>query len=380
MQLGPTPLKDGQILSLFDTVSSVTPSKSRAVLSNIEGNIAATPSRNNRSRTSIAESPAAENVRGSRTPASSGKRFMLDSFATPLKRKREDENQGHATPSSSMKLLATPAFLQRSNTLSIMESLAEEAEQDGEMIGLTRSRGPQFKKNKGFIRSLSSIIQGMRKQEDDMLDDELDIMREMEGAEQVPKTKPTAVRKDSQSADRPSDTLPGPEVLVEDSQAAMPLGPDRAFESEESDDDNQDNGQQRKPYKKKGLKRQTKRVMMRPVTHRAPKAATTQNQPIPEVEQDREVVADTQLAIATIPEDFDDESDYSDTEAKLQRSEAKAAQLSAGNAVASSTNDTEGVLKKTGRKISALAHTNFRRLKIRNQNSKAGGGRRFGRR
>jgi DNA replication regulator SLD2 len=101
-------------------------------------------------------------------------------------------------------------------------------------------RQPPFKK-RGIVRSLSSIIQGMRKQEDDKLDEELEMMREMEDADDgnVP-TKPT--------------------VQVEDSRVVMPLGPDKGIESEESEEDERDTGIFRKPWKKKGLKRQTKRT------------------------------------------------------------------------------------------------------------------------
>lgn len=388
MQLGPTPQKDGHILSLFDSLLSVTPSKSRSALTAIEGNIAATPSKNQNRNTTIAESPAIENVRGSRTPASSGKRFMLDTFATPLKRKRDDEEQGHGTPSSSMKLLATPAFLRRSNTISIMETLAEEGERDHETLGLTRTREPPFKKKKGFIRSLSSIIQGMRKEEDDRLDEEMEMMRDLEDGH-----SPIGPGlEESQSINRP-----GAEVLVEDSQVIMPLGPDRGIESDEEEEEEQD-GQPRKPWKKKGLKRQTKRVIsqycpdpfadlntnpviVRPVTHK-PKKPDSQVHPDSADEEDLEAVAETQLPDVTLPkrDDDDSESDYSDTEAKLQRAQSKLNAKAAAKAPSISTKETEGPIKRAARMISAGAHANFRKLKIKNQNTKANGRGRFGRR
>lgn len=251
MQLGPTPQKDGHILNLFDSLSSVTPSKSRTALFDIQGNVSATPSKNN---TTIAQSPAIENPRGSRTPASSGKRFMLDTFATPLKRKRDDHDHGHATPSSTMKSLATPAFLRRSHTVSIMETLAEEAAHDDAVLGLTRPRGPPFKRQKGFIRSLSSIIQGMRKQEDDALDEQMDIMDEMDNMNQYDSLAPDVVQET-----QPKEVVPAD--VVEESQIVMPLGPDKGYESEESSDEDQPANNGRKPWKKKGLKRQTKRVI-----------------------------------------------------------------------------------------------------------------------
>ncbi|KAF1357116.1 DNA replication/checkpoint protein [Delphinella strobiligena] len=373
MQLGPTPQKDGHILSLFDSLPSVTPSKSRSVLTAIEGNIAATPNKNQSRNTTIAESPAIENVRGSRTPASSGKRFMLDTFATPLKRKRDDEDQAHATPSSTLKLLATPAFLRRSNTISIMETLAEEGERDHETLGLTRAREPPFKKKKGFIRSLSSIIQGMRKEEDDRLDEEMEMMREWEDGHSP--TEPGL--EESQSIHRPDA-----KVLVEDSQIVMPLGPDRGIESEEEEEEEEEqDGQPRKPWKKKGLKRQTKRVIMRPVTHKLKKPDSQVHADSIDAEY-LEAVAETQLPTVTLPEhDVDgSESDYSDTEAKLQRAQSKSNAKAAAKAPSASTKETGGPIKRAARMISAGAHANFRKLKIKNQNTKANGRGRFGRR
>lgn len=124
-----------------------------------------------------------------------------------------------------------------------MDTLVEEAENDHELksMNIGRIRQPPFKK-RGIVRSLSSIIQGLRKQEDDKLDEELEMMREMENVD--------------------DDHEPAkPAVQVEDSQVVMPLGPDQSIESEESEEEERDTGVFRKPWKKKGLKRQTKRVI-----------------------------------------------------------------------------------------------------------------------
>lgn len=91
------------------------------------------------------------------------------------------------------------------------------------------------------------MIQAMKKDEEDQMDEEADIMREMEMEEagiSIPK-KPKV-----------------PQIQVEDSQAAMPLGPDRGFESEDEDEQPElgPDGKPRRVWKKKGLKRQTRRV------------------------------------------------------------------------------------------------------------------------
>jgi hypothetical protein len=242
MHLGPTPQKDGQILSLFDDLSSTASKPSRTALASIEANANFTPSKPSQLLFAENESPP-ENVHD-RTPASSSKRFLLDSFVstTPLKRKREDEEPIHATPSSA-KGLSTPAFLRRTSNMLIMDTLVEEAQNDHEIksLNIGRMRQPPFKK-RGIVRSLSSIIQGLRKQEDDKLDEELEMMREKEDADD-----------DHDSAK--------PTVQVADSQVVMPLGPDQGIESEESEEEERDTGVFRKPWKKKGSKRQTKRVI-----------------------------------------------------------------------------------------------------------------------
>ncbi|GAB7352263.1 hypothetical protein MBLNU459_g2726t2 [Dothideomycetes sp. NU459] len=440
MHLGPTPQKDGQILSLFDihsSAGSATPSKrtnpSRFVLAAIEANIANTPSKPN---ASIAESPAA---RTSRTPASSGKRFLLDTFATPLKRKRSDEDDGDddegaagapGTPSSAKSHgLATPAFLRRSSNMLIMDTLVEEAEQEGD-AGLARIRQPPFKRRGGLVRSLSTIIRGLRKQEDDRLDEEMDIMREMEdeGYAPVPVRKAETQQR-AQQRQRQQQDDEEPDVLVEDSQIVMPLGPDRGFESDESEEDDVPgrDGRPRKPWKKKGLKRQTKRVIMRPVTHKSkPATAAPQQDAASDSDASADAVANGGHDTSAIPEtqlqdsfmtpldddDGDDdgdngdrssgsESDFSASESQAQRKQQKQQQqqkqqkkqhnttvtamtrdAAVGGAKTMPKNDEAdegGAVKRVAKKIGASAHANFRKLKIKNQNSKAGG-RRFGRR
>jgi hypothetical protein len=229
--IGPTPQRDGIVLGLFDMLPAGTPSKRRAVLADVELNVLQTPSRK-------AQGPASETsqesrARGERTPLSVGKRFMLSQFVTPKKRKAEEEG----TPSSTLQGLATPAFLRRDNVLGAIDEKDE-----------TTPRPAPWKR-RGLGRSLSSMIQAMKRDEDDKLDEEADIMREMEMEEAgifVPKK------------------LKVPEIQIEDSQAPMPLGPDRGLETEEDEDEEPElgpDGQPRRVWKKKGLKRQTRRVI-----------------------------------------------------------------------------------------------------------------------
>jgi hypothetical protein len=170
-----------------------------------------------------------------KTPLSTGKRFMLDQFVTPKKIKLGELG----TPTSVLKDFATPAFLRRGNFLAAIDETKEP----------TPRPAPWKRGNLG--RSLSSMIQSMRKQEEDRLDEEADIMREMEmedEGEQQPRKQKSS------------------DVLVKDSQAAMPLGPDRGLESDDENSDEADeqlgaNGKPSRVWKKKGLKRQTRRVI-----------------------------------------------------------------------------------------------------------------------
>jgi hypothetical protein len=93
------------------------------------------------------------------------------------------------------------------------------------------------------------MIQAMKKDEDDKLDEEADIMREMEMEEA--------------GISLPPKKSKIPQVQIEDSQAPMPLGPDRGLETDEDEDEEPELGPDGKPrrvWKKKGLKRQTRRV------------------------------------------------------------------------------------------------------------------------
>ncbi|KAK3698793.1 hypothetical protein LTR37_016797 [Vermiconidia calcicola] len=361
--LGPTPQKDGEILGIFDMLPAATPSRGDATTRIASTPIVgATPSK----ATAL---PSSEPT-VSRTPQSSGKRFYLDAFAgTPLKRKRGDE---HYTPNTAKRQHATPSFLRRSFPLAAIDK-----EQDS--LGLP----PPFRK-KGLVRSLSTIIQGLKKQEEERMDDDWDVMNEIEAEERGETGRPSA-----------------PKVLVEDSQALdLPLGPDQGDQSSDEASDADPgaldaNGKPRKVWKKKGLKRQTKRVIMRPVTHKPKKAKTAKESDIEG--DDSEVVAETQqpdgLAKHTkrkphgekcdASEDSGAESEYRhDSQQSQEDQTEKTAKSRKSKQKADLRREKEDPqASKKPKKVNTLAHTNFRKLKIENKNSKANGrGGRFGRR
>ncbi|KAI9707198.1 MAG: regulatory particle non-ATPase [Candelina mexicana] len=376
--IGPTPQKDGLVLGLFDLLSEQTPSKNerRATLGGVSPNAQMdTPSK------SLAAKEVDVEVSGggrrSRTPASTGKRFLLDCFATPMKRRRLD-GDGRATPSSASKLhFSTPAFLRRDSQR--LNAVDEEGNSPPEM------RLPK----QPPIRGLSSMLAGLRKMEDEKLDEEIDLLREMEmgGVDSSAKI---------------------PQVLVGDSQAVVVPGMD-GFESvgsrsEDEDEKKEGLGRDGKPlkvWKKKGQKRTTRRVIMRPVRSKpkarpeAPPCSDTDDElAVPETQPNAiETTAATRLfeheddtskpgADATENgSDTGTESDYSNASLQPKKHNPVTASEAKELAKAAGPSKDDGPVKKVAKKISAQAHANFRKLNIKNKNTKGRGfGRRGGRR
>ena len=102
-----------------------------------------------------------------------------------------------------------------------------------------------------------------------------------------------------------------------------------------------------------------------------------------ESEDDGDVVVETQLTGAVPVLTKDQAGDESGSEYGGGDDEARApvkAKNKPKPAKLIEKDQKEGVVKKAVRKVSASAHANFRKLKIKNKNSKAGGrGGRFGR-
>lgn len=333
-------------------------------MGDVELNILQTPSR--KSQEAASETSLESRARGERTPVSVGKRFMLNQFVTPKKRKMEEEG----TPSSTTRGLATPAFLRRGNLLGAIDE-ADEA-----------TPRPAPWKRRGLGRSLSAMIQAMKKDEDDKLDEEADIMREMEMEEagiSMPPKKPRV-----------------PQILVEDSQAAMPLGPDRGLEDEEDEDEEPELGPDGKPrrvWKKKGLKRQTRRVISKstylvlisptniiPVRPNFIKSKPESALQIhDDSEDDQDKVAETQ-GNSHATEGIDSEDDNSDYASDVSHT-PKQRKVQKKKTEEAKDQPKEGGVKTAARKIKATAHANFRRLKIKSSTGAKGGAKgKFGRR
>jgi DNA replication regulator SLD2 len=186
------------------------------------------------------------------TPAS-GKRRPYESFSTPLKRKLGDAN-GAASLTDVQ--FDTPLFLRRDQQGTSMFSAVGE---DGEPTPISPvirmpARPP--------VRGLSSMLARLRQMEDEALDEEMDILRELEeeGAGQPPKLPsgtaefaPIALEKDGQTALNVEQ--------LNDANDAEVTG-----NGKDGPDEKPTLGRDGKPlrvWKKKGQKRTTKRVICR---------------------------------------------------------------------------------------------------------------------
>lgn len=295
-------------------------------------------------------------------------------------------------------------------------------------------------------KGLSALVRGLREMEDARYDEDLELLREMEGggggggevpvsakesfAERLnrrhaqmkmdaPEKMTTMTTTTMSQIDdgRERSATGDTNVLVEDSQAVavaeMPLGPD-GFATSDDDDDHAQHGKRlskkkekekettkmpTKIWKKKGQKRTTRQVKMRPnVAKWVPEPVWKGGVEDPDegdedADADNDGVGETQLSTGIEPRRDDDDI-------KKHTRISNPADSTITPAAAAAVNEggggdgggmihqiTKTVKKKTKKLISATAHANFRALKIRgkngnskgNKNGGGGGGRgRFG--
>ncbi|KAI9869938.1 MAG: DNA replication regulator sld2, partial [Pleopsidium flavum] len=412
--IGPTPQKDGKVLGLFDSLPDPSPIASRTTRGAVLPKAQNTPSkpRPNSDEQYLSDSLKRKH---SRTPTSTGKRFLLDTYATPTARRIL--NPITATPSSVSKLhFSTPSFLRRDS-----QRIRPTNPQRGEDSTVTSPVVAVRMPAKPPVRGLSSMLAGLRRMEDERLDEEMEVLRDLEMERSVPGR-----------------------TLVRDSQAIiMPLGADRGSDDDHDDNDNDNDnnnnnnknddndpeakkikqlktdGKAPKTWKKKGQKRTTRRVVMKP--------SRSKPKPEPVWLADRDgdsassnddgvgvaVVMETQVNSGignehTAHEDHHAEHNNNDavsstcnnidashtpptkppkttTTTTTPSSTATTTTIITPPTAATTVNKKDTVVKKAVRKISATAHANYTRLKLRHKNSKGkgGGGRgggRFGRR
>ncbi|KAJ5965545.1 hypothetical protein N7481_012259 [Penicillium waksmanii] len=394
--IGPTPQRDGKTLGLFDLLSESGGSNNATPPVNRQKDALAagfqTPSKP-KTFDPIKEAPEEEeeeeSSRITRTPASTTKQFYLANlFATPTTMRyaamveADDEKEVQASAnlksnahSPETNHSATPSFLRRSNS----GRYPAPSNKDGSGLSPIKSRQPGRFHGKG----LSTIVQGLRDMEEERLDaeeeqmdDDWEMMRELEG-----------------EADGFSYPVP---------EANPPQEAQR-------------------PYKKKGQKRTTRRVIMRPVIRQAKPRHASNASPPPEENSDDELAADvvpeTQVQAHSdeIPQDIfdaDEEGDevaslhtMSDPESgdgepdpdsdgdpeygeqtkpvpkpksfsdRLKEAVSKVTPTSKEPAPVSTKPPpaTEEKKKPKERKVNPQTHANYRSLKIHNRGSRGGG-------
>ncbi|KAL1849379.1 hypothetical protein VTK73DRAFT_9889 [Phialemonium thermophilum] len=419
--IGPTPQRDGRVLGLFDILTgsdAETPSRPRTT-AGLETNngkaghgvnhIQSTPRKRSAADIMGLSDDESEDgrCRPKRTPMSSSKRRLLNSFSTPLKDRSGNAGAAAAaatTPqapgsASSATQFATPSFLKRGGCASRFGAFSSaplsSVDENGEYALSPR---PLRLPRKPLLRGLSDMVASLRKLEEEQLDDDLDALREMEmesGAvarETIPRTQQASQPKESdsgsiQSADQAKSV---PSVIgTGKEQRPVLLGgfDDEAMYDEPPEEELNRDGQPLPVYRKKGQKRTTKLVKMKPTRSRRSLTGQKAVADVSSESDNDEVIPETQIGTGEKPEqeglpdlgsgsEFDDfgsgEDEEKETSKKRSSKKGKAANSSKG--AAQGVQKKEGTVKKAVRKVKATAHANFKRLKLRNSGAKGGPG------
>jgi len=337
------------VLGLFDNLSSrshsKTPSK-RASLLAVTEHVQATPSK----RPSPQQGEAhwlSTGKRHRRSPLSASKQFHLNTYLTPsANRIFKNSTPSSRNGVSKLRFDETPEFLRRDSQRAISGKDNEGVEADMSWSPVAVRRLPKAYAGRG----LSSLVKGLRDMEEERLDEELDMLREMEH-------------------DAGTRTIvQQPKILVNDSQRPdMPLGPDGNVESQDEIGANEGKGRDGKPlkvWKKKGQKRTTRKVVIRPNAAKWKPEPAWRGGKESEEEGEEELVGDSQV-LEHISNGHELGSEHEIEQARKE------------TVIRESKNEgKDGIATKAKKKISATAHANFKALKIKNKQSKGkrGGG------
>ena len=298
-----------------------------------------------------------------KSPLSGTKGKILSDVVTPsIRRATVCSTPASRSEVSKLRLDDTPAFLRRDS------QRADMGKEDliGEEQGVSWSPVAIHRLPKAAGRGLSALLRGLREMEDEGLDEELDMLREME----------------SESA--PKNHVDQSKILVNDSQKPeVPLGPDGGIESDEdgieyTDKRKGEEGKQLKVWKKKGQKRTTRRVLMKPNTVKwKPEPVWSVGQ---SGEDDRDSAAETQVVDVDRSTDWKDrgcnDHDFRDARDSEEVTEAR---IGRRDVIVVNSGKKGGSASKAKKKLSATAHANFRALNIKNKQSRGKQGGRFGR-
>ena len=349
--IGPTPQKDGMVLGLFDDLSSgsrtKTPSERNALLS-VTDCIQATPSKRLNPDNDDDDHGGSTDKRHHKSPLGASKHSYLNTYITPSTCRVLSCKTTPASRTGVSKLCfeETPKFLRR----------------DSQRMFAGKENAPVYDQiawspvtirtlSKGHtIKGLSTLVKGLRDMENEKLDEDWDLLREMEENDALP----NGTQKQK--------------VFVIDSQNPdMPLGLDGGLGSEEIERSTDEAGIDGKPlkiWKKRGQKRTTRRVVMKPNTGRWKPEPAWKGGDV-SGEDNLQGVEDSQ---SVKPQPRYENQSWEDEKLKGEIRAGKAA-----NAIDRPRRNQpgkEGFATTVKKKISATAHANFRALKIKNRHSK----------
>lgn len=308
-----------------------------------------------------------------RSPISVSKRTYLDSFLTPSAQRIADRSTpGSRSGISKIQFDNTPSFLRRDSQRGWTEHQGQHGAEKGVNDTVSWSPVAVRKRPRLATRGLSTLVKGLRDMEDEKLDEELDILREMEAAED------TIVAAGTMS--KP------PTIVIKDSQLFdMPLGPDGVGASDDDLDEYENEGKGRdgkplKVWKKKGQKRTTRKTNIKPNNAKWKPEPEWQGTKDDDDDADElAVVSETQIVgAAEKPLEQPEENDnmnYFEEDSGSEVEDTIKVKPKAKDKPTKSGSDAAPKVKK----VSATAHANYRALKIKNKQSKAKRGGRFGR-
>jgi hypothetical protein len=347
LMLGPTPQKNGIFVGIFDAISVQTPSHRRSALVDVDDNSLQTPSK-------VASTPGSVHSKLTKTPMSEGKRFFLDQYITPRKHNPDDK-----TPSSIAKKYLTPAFFKQYTEAPRDTSAGETSEPKREPW-----RRPKF------LRTLSSMIEDFKREngereEDEAFDEELEVLREIEREESLENAHSGSKTQSGTVQVLQSLPIDQDGFVTSDIEELKALPQAGAEEAEEK--------QPNKTRKKKGQKRQTRRVI----------SGSLFPFHIDDRTNIRKSVRPTRTRIRKPTEDIFENLDggtASETNGGLQpcvesgiKSDENVATVEPKPKQAVVDGDAKEKSKTAGRR-KTQDHANYRRLKIKNKKSNGKGG------
>jgi DNA replication regulator SLD2 len=219
---------------------------------------------------------------------------------------------------------------------------------------------------KPLVRGLSSILAGLRKIEEEAADDDLEALHEMENDTGVKDITSVKIRV----------TAPKETTLVEDSQPRLPLGGfddeamfDRELEGMKNPPQGRD-GRPLKVYKKRGQKRTTRLVKLKP-SRSKPQAQPER----PQDDSGDELAHAAETVLETQVDDiagFEDARNFdSDSQSEYTASEG-GTRYRRPDQSKKRERTKDGKPRTGSRKANTLSHQNFKRLKLRNSGAKGG--------